>query len=390
MAVRLTVELLAEIRSPTSKRHFQVFDSEVKGLYADCLPSGRIQFRVRYRIDGRYRFTTLGDADRLSIERARDKARQVLANALLGNEPKTKKQPEPVLTLKSFFYDHYLPYARSYKRSWATDLSVIKNQLIPTLGKKPLEALKLADFTQLVHGMMTNGYAPGTTNRVIIMLRFAFKLAREWGLIPEDHDPTRNLKPLKFDNRIERYLSADQLNRLFTELSRSENALLPEIMAFLVFTGARKQEALKAKWVDIDITQRLWRIPNTKSSKIRRVPLSDGALVILERIRLMQATQPLGGVYVFSNPKTGKPFVSVFRSWDSARKRAQLDELRVHDLRHSFASFLVNAGRSLYEVQEILGHSDIRTTSRYAHLSRERLLEAVATVPLPQLIVATR
>jgi site-specific recombinase XerD len=86
--------------------------------------------------------------------------------------------------------------------------------------------------------------------------------------------------------------------------------------------------------------------------------------------------------HIFANPKTGLPYVSFFYSWDAARKRAGLPDLRVHDLRHSFASFLVNAGRSLYEVQELLGHADIRTTSRYAHLSRERLFEAVESVPV--------
>lgn len=83
---------------------------------------------------------------------------------------------------------------------------------------------------------------------------------------------------------------------------------------------------------------------------------------------------------IFPNPPTGKPYVSIFYSWDTARKAAGLPDLRVHDLRHSFASFLVNAGRSIYEVQELLGHSDIRTTSRYAHLSRERLFDAVEVI----------
>ena len=89
-----------------------------------------------------------------------------------------------------------------------------------------------------------------------------------------------------------------------------------------------------------------------------------------------------GREHIFANPATGKPFISIFYSWDACRKRAGLPEFRIHDLRHSFASFLVNAGRSLYEVQQLLGHADIRTTSRYAHLSRDTLREAVEVVPL--------
>ena len=141
---------------------------------------------------------------------------------------------------------------------------------------------------------------------------------------------------------------------------------------------------LDARWEDVDWGQKSWRIPKTKSGKIRHVPLSTGALQLLEHLQGLNQALPEAerSNHVFCNPRTGMPFVSFFYSWDTARKQAGLPELRVHDLRHSFASFLVNAGRSLYEVQELLGHADIRTTSRYAHLSRERLREAVESVPL--------
>ena len=90
---------------------------------------------------------------------------------------------------------------------------------------------------------------------------------------------------------------------------------------------------------------------------------------------------PIKDTPIFPNPHTGKPYINFYCSWDNARKRAGLKDFRIHDLRHSFASSLVNAGRSLYEVQELLGHADIKTTSRYAHLSRERLIEAVQVLP---------
>jgi site-specific recombinase XerD len=108
--------------------------------------------------------------------------------------------------------------------------------------------------------------------------------------------------------------------------------------------------------------------------------LSYGALETLEAVKA-KLPENCVNEYVFTNPRTGKPFSSVFFARDAARKRAAMPELRVHDLRHSFASFLVNAGRSLYEVQELLGHADIKTTSRYSHLSRDRLNAAVECVP---------
>src|SRR5690606_29425433 len=165
--------------------------------------------------------------------------------------------------------------------------------------------------------------------------------------------------------------------QLLAAVRQSQNELLASIVAFLLFTGARKREALNARWKDVDFRQKLWRIPKTKSGKVRHIPLSGGALKLLKALK-ENADNKVD--HIFANPRTGQPFVSVYYSWHMARRKAGLPELRIHDLRHSFASFLVNAGRSLYEVQELLGHADIRTTSRYAHLSRERLREAVEVV----------
>ena len=128
---------------------------------------------------------------------------------------------------------------------------------------------------------------------------------------------------------------------------------------------------LDARWQDFDFERRLWRIPTTKAGKPRHVPLSDGVLSLL-------TTMPknLKSDYVFANPETTKPYVSIFCSWNTARTKAGLSDVRVHDLRHSFASLLINSGRSLYEVQKLLGHTQIKTTQRYAHLAPGTLLAA--------------
>jgi integrase len=147
--------------------------------------------------------------------------------------------------------------------------------------------------------------------------------------------------------------------------------MLRYVVPMLILTGARKREVLDAKWEDFDIPRRTWRIPMTKTGKARHVPLNDGALQIL-------ATMPRHPdcPWAFANPDTGKPYVSIFHAWDTARQRADLADVRLHDLRHSFASLLINSGRTLYEVQHILGHTQVKTTQRYAHLSQDTLLAA--------------
>ena len=121
----------------------------------------------------------------------------------------------------------------------------------------------------------------------------------------------------------------------------------------------------------MDLARRLWRIPISKTGKARHVPRSDGVIQLLHTVPRFP-----GCPFVVPNPKTLRPYVSIFCAWNKSRTAAGLPEVRIHDLRHSFASFLINAGRSLYEVQKILGHIHIRTTQRYAHLSQDTLLAA--------------
>ena len=130
---------------------------------------------------------------------------------------------------------------------------------------------------------------------------------------------------------------------------------------------------LDARWRDVDRERSFWRIPKTKSGRERNVPLSAAAIALLDTVPRRRHCD-----WIFANPKTLKPYVSIFSSWDTARTAAGLAEVRVHDLRHSFASFLVNAGCSLYEVQKILGHSSVIMTQRYSHLSQDSLLRAAS------------
>jgi integrase len=156
----------------------------------------------------------------------------------------------------------------------------------------------------------------------------------------------------------------------------------------LILTGARKREVLDARWSEFDRAQRVWRITLSKSGKARFVPLSDAVLTLLAQLQAEHDSWPdaeRGSEWAFVNPVTGKPYSSIYYTWDHARKLAGLPEVRIHDLRHSFASFLINAGRSIYEVQKILGHTQLKTTQRYSHLSQDTLLAAMntAVVSLP-------
>ncbi len=376
----LSDDHVRNLNCPEDAGHLEVFDSEIKGFYIDLLRSGRKSFRLRYRVKSKLRVITLGDAKYVDVAQARVLASEVLRKASLGVD--VYAPPETLLgpTLEAFFVEQYLPYVKSYKRSWDTDESMIRTHLVPQLGRFHMSVLKPPDVAVFVEYMKARQYALGTCNRALVLLRYGFVLAVRWGVISADVNPMKHIKNLADDSKIEHFLTSDQAKNLLFEIKKSENEMLQWIVLFLLYTGARKREVLESKWSDFDLERRTWRIPKTKSGKVRHVPLSDHALGVLKAVKAKYGHHAF--VYAFANEATALPYVSIFYSWDAARTRAGLSHLRIHDLRHSFASFLVNAGRSLYEVQEILGHADIRTTSRYAHLSRERLQEAVDSVPM--------
>jgi integrase len=198
-----------------------------------------------------------------------------------------------------------------------------------------------------------------------------FNLAIKWETLGVSKNPTQGFPLMPEDNKKERFLTKEEAQILYEKLKLSDNSMLQFIVPMLILTGARKGEVLDARWQDFDFERRSWRIHTTKLGRPRHVPLSDGAVSLLNSMPRIAECE-----WAFPNPKTKKPYVSIHYSWDTVRKQAGLQDFRLHDARHSFASFLVNAGRTLYEVQHLLGHTQIKTTARYSHLSQDTLLDA--------------
>jgi len=266
---------------------------------------------------------------------------------------------------------------QSHKRSWETDKGLLRNYLVPRFGKLHLDQITREAVLDLHQEQIANGAAPASANRVVVLLRYMFNLAIQWETPGVSDNPTRGVPLAEVNNQRERYLTEEEVQRLCKAVKESESPLLEPIISMLLLTGARKSEVLNAKWEDVALEKKRWRIPYTKSGKPRTVPLSESALEVLRSVPRVDGTE-----YVFPSPVTGKPFNSIYNSWNTARKKAGLEDVKIHTLRHSFASFLVNAGRNLYEVGKLLGHTQMRTIMRYSHLADETLAEAVNTVPL--------
>ena len=384
--LKLTQSRVNEANCPSDKKRADWFDTDCKGLVLEARIMGGKTFHLRYQDSrGRTRQLSLADATDVTLSQARtlaDKARNQIA---MGEDPKEQRATaKAVPTFADFISDQYMPYVKSYKRSWDTDVSLLKNHLLPRFGKRYMDEITRQDIVKMHADRKALGAAPGSANRLLIMMRYIFNLTLKWEVPGIKANPCKGIPLMEENNKMERYLSVDEAERLYGAVCKSENTMLKYIVPMLILTGARKREVLDAKWEDFDLGRRAWRIPISKSGKARHVPLSDGALNVL-------ASMPRKVEWAFANPDTDKPYVSVFYAWNTARKSAGLSDVRMHDLRHSFASLLINSGRTLYEVQHILGHTQVKTTQRYAHLSQDTLLAAAnsATVALGAAMMPT-
>ena len=182
------------------------------------------------------------------------------------------------------------------------------------------EFCKRLDIIRIFHGRRAAGAAPGSANRLLILLRYIFNLALKWEVSGSlKKNPTSGVPLFKENNKIGYYLTIEEWKRLYTAVLSSDNEMLRFIVPMLILTGARKREVLDARWDDIDMARRLWRIPVCKGGEARHVPLSDEMLSLLQSI-----PRSAGCPFVVPNPKTLRPFVAIFCAWDTARKAAGL------------------------------------------------------------------
>ena len=361
-------------------------DTDVPGLYVlvtEATP-GRGTFYLRYKdAAGKTCHSKIGRTSDVSLADARKEAKRLKLEISQGASPAAQaKAHREVPVLSAFFTDDYLPHAKRHKRSWRRDEELFRLRIAPAFGSWKLNQLTRKQVQGFHSSLPSMGLRKASADHHIKLLRRMLNLAVQWSCI--EANPISGIELFNEDNRMENYLNDNELQRLLTVLRTDENRAVCLIAMFLLSTGCRLNEALQATWRHIDRGQRVWRILaiNSKSKRMRSVPLNPSALHILDQLETEGEFE-----HLFVNRQTRQPYTTIMKVWDRLRTKAELPHLRIHDLRHAYASLLVSSGRTLYEVQQILGHSDPKVTMRYSHLSSKTLQEAANTasviVPKP-------
>ena len=288
--------------------------------------------------------------------------------------PRSRKKISQVFaaSCEGFARLAYLPHIRLRKRSWQVDERILRQHILPTFATVSLQELSRNDVESWLYALVGRGLAPASCNRILSVFKSLCAFAVVRGLL--QHSPCKGIAPLQIRHVRERYLSRDEAQRLIQALQSSPRQEA-RVLQLLLLTGARKSEILKARWEHVHLEQRLLTVPLSKSNRPRHIALSDEAVAVIRNL----PRRP-GCPWLFPGHTPGKPLSDVYLFWNGLRQKLGIAEVRIHDLRHTFASILVNAGHSLYEVQRLLGHSDPRTTMRYAHLGYGSMLAATGTV----------
>ncbi len=281
-------------------------------------------------------------------------------------------------SLNLFFDTHYREYASVHKKSFYHDEVTFNRHLRNGLGEAPMARITVNEIEKWILNQKKNGYKNTTINKHIVLLKRLFNLAERWDF---QHVKTGNINRVRklFEGEpTQHFLSQDDLSIILKECDNSDNLFLGKIVRFLILTGCRKGEALQASWNQIDLQFGIWTVPMTKNGRPRRIFISSTCREFLQKLVEFREGLNLSSKNnepLFTNLNSGRQYKCIQTAWMYAKKSCGKEQVRIHDLRHTFASILINNGATIYEVQRLLGHSSVNVTQRYAHLLPNKLCE---------------
>ena len=390
-------EKLVKNAQPVEGKDYQLFDSELRAFALIVYRSGSKAFTIDYRHAGRPRRMVFGRWPEWSVSAARIRAKELRRDVDAGYDPlkqrqQMREQPRIRDLIDRYLIEHASKLAKTNEADQHSMMEKLvaphwENRLVSEITRSDVEQLltKVAEGRARPHKAKPNNRArklqgpkktPIRANRVGEALRKAFSLAIEWGW-REDNPASGFYRRL--ENPRERFLTKDEIDRLVNALDHDEDQRAADIIRICMLTGARVGEVRQSRFEQFNLDLLIWTKPasTTKQRRMHRVPISENVAAI---VRQRQLVVPNSSPWVFPGDVAGQPVIEIRRFWKRIQREAQIEDVRIHDLRHTFASLLVSGGASLEMIGKLLGHTQLQTTQRYAHLLDAPLREGVNAV----------
>ena len=368
---------LVEAAEPRDKDYI-IFDNDLPGFGLRVLPSGKRSYMVQYRAGRTFRRMALGLHGVLTTEMARTEALKVLAAAKQGIDPAgARERARRELTVEEVGERMIHEHAETHcKEGTVVNYRYyLKTYINPRIGKMQASAVARPDIARLHHDLR---FAPIQANRCLQLLSKMFNLAEVWGLRPDGTNPCRHVKKYP-EKKRERYLSRDELARLgevlrLCEIDGIESQAAINAIRLLIFTGCRLGEIMTLKWEYVDLAGAALNLPDSKTGA-KTVHIGGPAVDVLKQIERLPSNP-----WVITGTLPGAHLTDLQPPWPRIRKRAGIEDVRIHDLRHTFASVAVANGQGLPMIGKLLGHTQVQTTARYAHLASDPVKKAAHLV----------
>ncbi len=353
---------------PPAKGRIYIQDIQEKGLSVYITSHGVITFFVRKRVGGKDERIHLGHFPEMSIENARKKALSVKADVAKGIDPnEEKKRLKAEITFGQMFQEFMERYSKKFKKTWKKDEQEVKRLFSQFFHRKACQISKI-EILEL-HEKIGHESGLYQANRLLERIRAIYNKAIEWGW--QGSNPTNGIKKFKEKSR-QRFLRKDEMPRFFKALAEEENHTARDYILISLLTGARKSNVLAMRWEEVNFALQEWHIQETKNGEPHVIPLTGPAIEILTERR--QGSQ---NPYVFPGKGEKSHLVDPKKAWKRVLKRADIGDLRIHDLRRTLGSWMGALGATTAIIGKTLAHKSVEATRVYERIDIDPVREFI-------------